>query len=526
MPAADALPVFARPRLTSADVRKALIRASLPSLIILGAATRWWSPAMKSDLWYNEAYSYSVAARPFHGMMAILYRGADTNPPLYTFVLHFWIKLGHSDAHIKLFSLMLGTASIAIFYLLARLIADRRAALVSCALFTTSQSVITYSVEARPYALFLLLSLLSTYFLLTAMERDRLQEQPLVRTRAWLCYAVTGIFMVYTHWFALLVLFVQSAALPVYRPHSGRQARAYLASLAAMSICCLPLAPFLWNQVTLQTAAGGYNWPGKPGLNSLLDLAAFLAGGKNLVLVFGLVLALACRAIAKRRFEVPLHTKKHAAFLIVYLVLPMATVFLISRILPSSSFFVPRYFLPFIVAGHLLMGLCLTRIDRRVMPIILLAFVATPLIKTARLWRAPESAYSQLASHLVLNSGDSVLVCHLSPMSYYPVVRYCSGSGPRERILWSGPDCCYEVSYNLRGGMLDYSDLIEVGPELMKYTDLWVIVDPIDRDGKIRVTYRDIRKNSGFILASEERVGGLRLEHYVASGSEGDLRSP
>ena len=111
-------------------------------------------------------------------------------------------------------------------------------------------------------------------------------------------------------------------------------------------------------------------------------------------------------------------------------------------------------------------------------------------------------------------------------MSYYPVVRYCSGSGPRERILWSGPDCCYEVSYNLRGGMLDYSDLIEVGPELMKYTDLWVIVDPIDRDGKIRVTYRDIRKNSGFILASEERVGGLRLEHYVASGSEGDLRSP
>ena len=84
----------------------------LSGVIALGAALRWWSHAMKSDLWYDEMYSYLVAGREFSSMMNILYSGADTNPPLYTLLLHYWLKLGTSDTHVKCLSLLFAIASI------------------------------------------------------------------------------------------------------------------------------------------------------------------------------------------------------------------------------------------------------------------------------------------------------------------------------------------------------------------------------------------------------------------------------
>jgi 4-amino-4-deoxy-L-arabinose transferase-like glycosyltransferase len=506
------------------SARKALDHLSVPALLVLGAALRWWSPAMKSDLWYDETYSYNVAARPFRTMMAILYRGADTNPPLYTLLLHFWIKFGHSDVHVKLFSLLFGTASIAIFYILSKRIAGRRAALVSCLLFAASQPVITYAVEARPYALFLFLSLLSTHFLLTALEQGRPQRSSSRLAYPWLGYAVASVLVIYTHWFGLLLVLVQLSAFVVYPPHFRQRVRPYVFSLLAIAFCCAPLGPFLWNQVSLQNAVGGYSWPGKPGLRSLGDLAAFLAGGKNLLLVIVVVLVLTYRAKRRRSLEAPPGIHSHASFFIVYLILPVAVVFVTSNLLSSNSFFVHRYFLPFIIGGHILIGFCLSRIDRRAMLILLLGFVAAPLIRTARHWHTPEIPYSQIAQQLPSNFSDEVLIAHLSPMSYYPVRHYRPSLGPRERILWAGPDCCYEVSYNLRAGVLNADELIEIGPELGKYTELWVILDPMDRDKKIPLTHENVRTNSNFVLESEKRIGGLRLEHYTSTtrGANGD----
>ena len=101
------------------------------AIVALGVALRWWSPAMKSDLWYDEVCSYTVAGRPFCSMMHTLYLGADTNPPLYTILLHFWLKLGASDTHVKVFSLLFATASIWVVYLLAKRLFGRRVGLIS-----------------------------------------------------------------------------------------------------------------------------------------------------------------------------------------------------------------------------------------------------------------------------------------------------------------------------------------------------------------------------------------------------------
>src|SRR5262249_42816620 len=132
----------------------------ITAISVLALALRWWSPAMQSNLWYDEMVSYSIARLPFTEMIQSMLFGGDANPPLYTFLLHFWFKLGNSDIHIRILSLLFGIGAIPMIYLLARGLWGRVAGQFSSLLLASSLTAITYSVQARAYALLLFLALL------------------------------------------------------------------------------------------------------------------------------------------------------------------------------------------------------------------------------------------------------------------------------------------------------------------------------------------------------------------------------
>ena len=487
---------------------------SVAIIIAFGIALRWWSPAMRSDFWYDEVCSYTVAGRSFSNMLHLLSLGADTNPPLYTVALHFWLKLGTSDTHVKALSLLFATASLGVFYLLAKRIAGRDVALFSFSLIASSPSVITYSVEARPYAMFLLLSLLSTYFLLSAIEETVPPKRSRVN-RLWLGYSIASILTVYTHWFGLLLLGVHGAALAVYYPISLPATRYYFLCLIAIACCCLPLAPLLLHQIALQNAAGGYGWPGKPSLHSVISLASFLAGGENLLALIVMISVTVCFRQRRRILSATTINRRHIMFLTSYLALPVLAVFTLSNLLVSNTFFVNRYFLPFIISVHILTGLALACLDRRIALAFVLLFALFPVVKAVRHWQAPETPYSQAVSELSSQSRDDVLIAHLSPMSYFPVLHYRRNSTQNERILCVNERGGYETAYNLDGEMLSGDQLIRVGAEVQKYKEMWLIIDSMDKDKTLGIAYEYIRNNNEFVLESEKQIRGLRLEHYT-----------
>lgn len=51
----------------------------------------------------------------------------------------------------------------------------------------------------------------------------------------------------------------------------------------------------------------------------------------------------------------------------------------------------------------------------------------------------------------------------------------------------------YEISYNVRGGLLKGDDLIEVGADLHNYEDVLPVIDPMDRDSRLEDAYESIR---------------------------------
>jgi hypothetical protein len=266
--------------------------------------------------------------------------------------------------------------------------------------------------------------------------------------------------------------------------------------------------------LALRQAAGGYLWPGRPGSGSVYNLASFLLGGHGLLAVAGSVFVFAGANRRGRLFE-NRNTRRHAIFFANYLVLPIILVYSISNLLSHYSFFVFRYFLPFVIGIQILMGLALSRIPRRAAVGFLAIFVIFPLIRYFRHRLDPGTPYSQIASALPDQLGGTVAVVHLSPMSYFPVLHYGKKSAPIQRVLSNKASVESRLRVIFGTGLMVPANTIDLA-SLSAYKAIWVIFDPIDQDVSVRVLSADFQNCAGFSLESEKQYSGVRLAHFVA----------
>jgi 4-amino-4-deoxy-L-arabinose transferase-like glycosyltransferase len=147
---------------------------------------------------HDESFSMTACQMPTAGMLRLLV--ADfVHPPLHYLALCGWMgATGYGVLQARLLALVFGTLSIAVLYLLADYLFDRRTALVASLLLAISQLAVMQSQDARMYAQFLFLFLTCSYLLARAMyERSR---------RFWWAFVGVAILLLYTHYFAVLAL--------------------------------------------------------------------------------------------------------------------------------------------------------------------------------------------------------------------------------------------------------------------------------------------------------------------------------
>jgi len=194
-------------------------------------------PAFGDSLFGDEVGAYWVITGHGLGTVMHLLRGhsPELNPPLW-FVLA-WISeklFGVSPQSLKLVSLLAGTATIPLTYLLGRWTVSVRAGLVASALAALSPFLIYYSTEARPYALLVLLCLLSSLALLQALRSGRAWW--------WAAYALCSCAAAYTHYTAVFLLGAQFVWALVTQPQARR---ALVAANLAAVVAYLPWLPQL-----------------------------------------------------------------------------------------------------------------------------------------------------------------------------------------------------------------------------------------------------------------------------------------
>src|SRR5579864_5133708 len=217
---------------------------------------------------------------------------------LYYLLLRIWLHFGQSPSFIRGLSVLFSVATLPAIYWLARLLYDRKVALISASLFAFNAYGLRYSQEARSYALFLLLATLSSASLIAFLRA------PGPRPR--LGYVVMSILAAYAHFYALLLVVAHWLALRFavssfdfqlssgtdsrnVKPETRNSSRPLGKAWRVIAIAVAPLLIFV-----AKTGAGPIRWIHRPSARDVLDFYAHLAGGNTWLLL--VIYAAACVA--------------------------------------------------------------------------------------------------------------------------------------------------------------------------------------------------------------------------------------
>ncbi len=169
------------------------------------------------SLWNDEGTSIALAERD----LAAITQGAanDIHPPLYYYLLHFWIGLfGKSELAVRGLSAALGTWLVLCTFAVGRRVTNRAqengaadaVGLLAAFFAAVSPFQVYYSQETRMYALSALLAAQSTFFLLRLLSGRSFRRRG--RLASFAAYFVSTSLLLYTHYFAATLLIAHNLA--------------------------------------------------------------------------------------------------------------------------------------------------------------------------------------------------------------------------------------------------------------------------------------------------------------------------
>jgi len=254
-------------------------------IIAIGSFLRIYNLGTES-LWLDESISVDFSSGSIGSIIAEI--AGRNNPPLYWIILHFWIKLfGTSEAAIRSISAIFGILAIFVTYLVGRELFNRRVGLIASLISAVSYFHVYYSQEARPYALLLLLSLLSFLFFTKILKHNKNWYYP--------CYFISIVLLGYTHIYGLFVIASQPLIFFMlwykYKPQRWRLIITWTAAFVSL----IPLVMMLGTKTANITENG--LWIQEPSIHSIVNTIATFSGygtaGNILLLVFFILVLIA-----------------------------------------------------------------------------------------------------------------------------------------------------------------------------------------------------------------------------------------
>ena len=200
----------------------------------------------KPELWFDEAASYFIASKGWSGIIGYVTKAPFEHPPSYYLLLHEAMKLfGSSEWALRFPSVLLGTLFLAGLWRAGSVTLGQPLAFAATVIASVSPFLVTYSQEARMYALLQCLGLLATFLIYAAVKTRR----PIL----WLLYAIVMLLGISTHYFFAFLLIAHIAMLYTL---SGHQARvlAYATAIGGLLVAAL-LIWLLFSPGLRQTAA-------------------------------------------------------------------------------------------------------------------------------------------------------------------------------------------------------------------------------------------------------------------------------
>ncbi|MDP2728455.1 MAG: glycosyltransferase family 39 protein [Dehalococcoidia bacterium] len=513
-------------------------RLGLLALFLLAFALRVYRLDFQS-IWVDEGFVVDLASRSFQELVSVwsispqegyaslsrlgvdltgLAAETDIHPPLYYFLIHFWLPLaGRSEFALRFLSVFFGSLTIPLVFILGKRLVNSRVAFLASAISALSPFYLDFSQQVRMYTLVTFLAVLSMYSFYRAFE-DRRRIYLVV-------YALSTALALYTHYFAITVVLVQAVLIVARATRNREPARLlglWLATQSGAALLLLPWVPFALRQV--------FNYQNRsllsPDWQTVLPRTwqAFNLGlavdGNQMapLLVVLLAVLLVGLALAWWRFA---SARPGLAALLLYLALPLLVGLVIFRFKPM---FHPKYFMMASPAYYLLLGAAVYGIWRHLrwaaVPVGLFLFAALSYASVsyffdARYWKDDTRAVARYLEAKA-TSQDLVLSDLMEPLGYY-----YGGEAPAYYLPGdesSVPDRLASLARD-RGRVFlvhyehSYTDAQGLIPFLLEREG-----DKLDDKGFRGYSLREYQLNpgAGFALAAEPPSPGANFEGKLA----------
>jgi mannosyltransferase len=393
----------------------------------------------RSDMWLDEALTVDISRLPISQIHGALMR--DGAPPLYYFLLHFWMKIfGQSDLGARSLSAVISVATLPCLWIAGKRVGSKAVAASVTVLVATSPFAIYYGTEARMYSLVAFLTTVGFIALDSALRAPK--KSNLVATA--LCTAL----LLYTHYWALYLVLVTGAWLvfqswrgPTYRRRSAR------AAFGAVVCGCLLFLPWLPTFI-YQSEHTGTPWATPANFAAMVNTVSSFAGGptnegRALALLYFSLAGLGLFGVATDRFHISLDLRgRPAARGLGIIVLGTLLVAITGGYLQKSAFsarYASVIFVPLLLLVAMGLG---TFKDRRIAAVVLVASAVFGLITSYPNIDTQRSEAFEIAAVLAHagKPGDIVAYCpdqlgpdtaRLLPSDKYDQITFPRQNGPQ-----------------------------------------------------------------------------------------------
>lgn len=134
-------------------------------IILLGIILRF-KDILKFNFWYDEAYTGILMRLKTAEFLDMIIR-KDSHPPLFNFIMRIWTTFfGVNDFTLRLLPFVFGVITIYAVYQIALTLANKETAAISAFMAAINPFLIDYSIEARSYSFYGLVTALTFLALL------------------------------------------------------------------------------------------------------------------------------------------------------------------------------------------------------------------------------------------------------------------------------------------------------------------------------------------------------------------------
>lgn len=340
----------------------------LTLLLIISIALRFYSIG-KLSFWNDEIYSFFTIDMKMSELFKL-----DLNMSFFHVIAKFWVFFipYSTEGALRALAAVFSVLSVVVVFLLgSEIYAGQKKstsiALIASVLVTFNAYHIQYAQEFRGYSLLFLLTALSSYLLIKAVQKTKTAT-----SSWWVWYIVVTIASVYTHFFAIFTFLSQIVALAIlwFVDKKKFPLPNVLLSLITIAIFIIPLIAS-----ALAKGSGQISWIEAPTYDSFMRYALRVTGnqGKPLMILYSCTLVIGLVAFMHALIRKDPHTKFRLVIVVAGLVLPVVLSLVFSYF--KTPIFLDRYLIltmPYLALLSSIGIVSLTSIWSKVAPVKLL----------------------------------------------------------------------------------------------------------------------------------------------------------